>query len=318
MKTKLVYTVVSGKNDIYLPQALVAGFTARKYNPNASILLVVDGNTMQVIDDHLASIREYFTDIITVNVPLDFTQVEKSRYLKTTLRESVEGDFLYIDTDTVVTCDLSEIDTIPCDIAAALDLHSNVEQHYLKNQIAANVSMADLKMEDLRNKYFNGGVIFARDTPITHELFKKWHDGWKKTCKKGKPIDQPALARANMECGYPITELRGEWNCQIAGNFLNYLADAKILHYFASNNRSPYKLNDNEIFLRIWKDGNISETLKQQLGSPKKLFVDKHLIDFGRDLIFNISFVHIIFKYHYWFFCVFEYISRCIVTKRIF
>lgn len=316
MKTKIVYSVVSGKDDIYLPQALVAGYTARRYNPMATILLVMDQETKRTADEHLSSIKNYFTDIVVRDVPPTFTQVQKSRYLKTTLRECIEGDFIFIDTDTVITSDISEIDSQSDDIAAVLDRHINVENHIQRKEISLDIANVGLNIKDLCNKYFNSGVIFAKDTPIAHKLFKCWNNAWNEARKKGQTIDQPSLAKANMECGYPIAELSGEWNCQLSDNFLSYLSNAKILHYFASNKKSPYKLYDNNIFMQILKDGDVSEKLKCQLEKPKTFFTEEHSVIMNEDIMFNKTFVHLIYQHHYWVFKLFEYISKFITTKR--
>ncbi len=112
MKTKIVYLVVGGENDIYISQTMVAAYTARKYNPDVEILLVVDKTTSDVIDKKIQKIKGVVTEIVVVDCPCDLNNMQKSRYLKTTLRKNIKGDFLFIDSDTVVTCDLSEIDNI--------------------------------------------------------------------------------------------------------------------------------------------------------------------------------------------------------------
>ena len=49
MKTKIVYVVVSDDADFYLEQTLVSVYSARLYNPNAEILLLVDSETNKTI-----------------------------------------------------------------------------------------------------------------------------------------------------------------------------------------------------------------------------------------------------------------------------
>ena len=102
MKTKLVYAVVSGEKDPYLSQAFVAVYSGRRYNPNAEILLVVDQDTNDVLEMSLPNIKKYLDKVIVVNTPSDMSKMHRSRFLKTTLRKNIDGDFLYIDTDTVV------------------------------------------------------------------------------------------------------------------------------------------------------------------------------------------------------------------------
>ena len=316
MKTKIVYTVVSGNGDIYLPQAMVAAYTARRYNPSANIILVTDQPTSSVIDAKLSAIKNYVNDVVVVDLPEELSNMQRSRYLKTTLRRNVKGDFLYIDTDTVVTRDLSEIDNLKIEIGAVLDRHIKIDKHIYQKKIKKDVSAVGLKISDLRNCYYNGGVIFVKDTPLAYELYDLWHKYWNDSRVNGKSIDQPALAKANKDCNYPIQELNGIWNCQLSDNFINYLADAKILHYFASNKKSPYKLFDNDIFLGILNNGDLPNRIRLFLENPKQIFREKHQLIFDDDVDFSNTYVHTMYSYHKRIFNIMEYISKVIVTKK--
>lgn len=317
MITKIVYTVVGGKNEMFLPQALVAGYSARRYNPNAIIILIVDIDTASVIDDDIPSFYKYFNSIVKIEVPQELSQMQKSRYLKTTLRQNITGDYLYIDTDTVVTCDLSEIDTCTHDIAAVLDRHSLVSEHEFKNKISKDISFMNIKLSDLKDKYFNGGVMYVKDNYLTHEFFRQWHKFWDEARQKERNIDQPPLAKANKECGYPITEIDGTWNCQLSDNFINFLADSKILHYFASNNRSPYSLYDTNLYDEVMKYGDIPQYLKDKLENPKQLFLNKHILAYGYDVYFLRTNLHAIYVYHKYVFKFFELCAKLLVKKHL-
>lgn len=317
MKTKLVYAVVSGENAPYLSQAFVAVYTARRYNPNAEILLVVDQDTNDVLEAKLSKIKDYINQVIVVKTPSDMSKMHRSRFLKTTLRKSIKGDFLYIDTDTVVCEDLSSIDEFDAEVAATLDRHSLVSEHPLIFSIEKNISSVDLTINDLHDKYFNGGVMYVKDTPVTHRLFEAWHRNWDMSRKKTTGIDQPPLALANKQCGYPIKELGGIWNCQLCDNFMNYLFDAKILHYFASDNKSPYKLNNDSIWKKVNEENSIPQWLIEDLEHPKKMFVERSLLIYGSDLSYQRSYVHTMFVFHRKIYNFFEYISKVIVEKKL-
>ena len=316
MNTQIVYSVVSGRNDIYLSQAFVSIYTARMHNPTASIILVVEKETNGIIKSQLSSIINLISEIKEVFVPSSLSKKEKSRYLKTLLREVVVGDFLFIDTDTVITCDLSEIDDVKIDIAAVPDRHSPVCSHPLKDNIVRDIAPMGVSIEDLRDYYFNSGVMYVKDSPIAHKLYSVWHQEWDKGLKKGISIDQPSLALANKICNYPIKVLSGIWNCQLVDNFINYLSDAKILHYFASNKKSPYKLYNNQIFLDILRNNDIPLWIKEKMVNPKKFFIENHVIAYGDDMLFLKTYTYTMFRYHRRFFALIEYISRVITTKR--
>lgn len=316
MNTKIVYCTVSGSEDMYLAQAFISIYSARRYNPSATIVLLVDKPTADVIEKHFRKLKEYVTNVTVVNVPEHLSKMERSRYLKTTMREQVDGNFLYIDTDTLVTCDLSEIDHTDFEVGSVLDRHTRLSVHALSNKIRNDLKKVNMSLDDLKDKYFNGGVLFVKDTPKAHELFAKWYKIWEEVRHLGKPIDQPPLARANMECGYIIHEMGGEWNCQLSDNFLNCLHNAKILHYFASNNGSPYKMYDSNFYKEVMSKDEIPQYVKEAVETPKEFFKSKHRVIYNDDVDFTMTNIHSIFKYHRWLFNIFEYVAKVIVKKH--
>lgn len=317
MNTKIVYCTVSGSEDMYLAQAFISIYSARRYNPLATIILLVDKPTGDVIEKHFKNLKNYATSIVVIDVPQHLSKLERSRYLKTTMREHVDGDFLYIDTDTIVTCDLSEIDNADFDMGSVLDRHARISDHIYSREIGKVLKKVNMSIKDLRDKYFNGGVLFVKDTPNTHELFDKWHTIWEETRHMGKPIDQPPLARANMECGYIIHEMDGKWNCQLSDNFLNCFHNAKILHYFASNGESPYKMYENSIYREVMSKDEIPQSVKDVIANPHDFFRPKHRVIYDNDVDFTMTDIHTIFKYHRWLFNLFEYVAKVIVKKRL-
>lgn len=317
MKTNIVYTVISGENDVYLPQAMVAAYTARKYNPAANIILVTDQPTNVVINTKLPVIKDYINEILVVDIPMELNKMQRSRYLKTTLRHNIKGDILYVDTDTVVTGDLSEIDNLKVDIGAVLDRHVNIGEHNLRGKIEMDISVVGLQIDDLHNCYFNGGVMFVKDTPNAYKFYDLWYKYWEESRKCGKSIDQPALAKANKDCNYPIKELCGIWNCQLSDNFINYLSDAKILHYFASNKKSPYGLYDNSVFIDILENGGLTDRIRCILDNPKQLFRKRHLLVYDDDVHFYHTYLHTMYSYHKNIFNIMECISKVMIKKKL-
>ena len=314
MNTKLVYTLVGNAGDVYLGQAIISAYTARKSNPAARIVIVVDETTGNAIRS-IRTVTDYFDDVVEVKVPDTLNKVQASRYLKTTLRQQIKGDYLYIDTDTVIVGDLSQCDMLTSDVAAVLDRHMAVELHPTLPGVKSDLKTVGLAVEDLRSKYFNGGVMYVKDSELAHKFYGCWHHHWDEARKSGHNIDQPPLAKANKECGYIIQELSGEWNCQMVDNFINIMDNAKVLHYFASHKRSPYKLYDEKLLKKVAESGIIDDELKAELEHPKSLFREHHLLVHDEDVAFNHSFVHDMFAYHRWVFNLFEGISRFLVTR---
>jgi hypothetical protein len=85
----------------------------------------------------------------------------------------------------------------------------------------------------------------------------------------------PSLNQANYELDNIITELPGEWNCQISHNGLPYLHDAKIIHYYATSLSSfapAYRLASGEVLASIKETGEISPEIMKLLENPRAAF----------------------------------------------
>lgn len=280
MKTKAVYVVTSSDKDYFLEQLILSVHSLKLWNPSMSITLVTDNETAKTFTEKRKQIFEYITDLITEEIPSDFNKMQRSRYLKTSLRRIVKGDFLYIDTDTIITGDLSEVDSFQFDLGAVLDRHMIISNHTGKKNILKYAKMLDWAIPE-DNKYFNGGIMYAKDSKMSHNFYSKWHELWISGIKQfDMSIDQPSLAKANAILGYPIIEMDGTYNCQIIENGLSFLHEAKIIHYFASNIGKwdcPYIFRDNSIY-EIIKTKGITAEIDQLVRRAKSAFNPKTLI----------------------------------------
>lgn len=301
MFTKIVYTVVSSSSDYYLEQTLLSVYTLRQHNPSAHVTLVLDRSTNDAIQDQKFDVNKIFDKIKIVDVPDEYTKEQRSRYLKTTLREYVDGDFLFIDSDTLITSSIEEIDSLDCAIGAVADKHVPIRIHPRKDLIynRAKVLCSPVDEDSI---YVNSGVIYCKDTPLTHDFYREWHEYWKVSAAHGINADQPALAKANAKYGGLIKEMCGTWNCQLTDNGLKYLLDAKILHYFASTSDghiiSPYRFYKDDIFEEIKQNGRITARIQGIAMDPKREFDDLCRIISSNDFRFLDSFVHKLYLKH--------------------
>ena len=237
MQTKIAYALVSSGDDIYAAMLLVSLHTLRVRNPQAEVLVVMDETTHQRLEELHSPILSYATPVV-VRIPPEYGKVQRSRYLKTTMRERVQGDFLFLDGDTLVSDSLADIDEVKADIAMVTDLNRPIEMGRIEYGIKM-AKKAGLFVEGTEKEpYFNSGVMFVRDTKLAHDFFRKWHETWKWSSGNGVHLDQPPLCETNRTMGHPIQELSGIWNCQY--RFLNYryyepyAKKAKILHYYTT------------------------------------------------------------------------------------
>jgi hypothetical protein len=322
MKTKIVYAVVSNDSDIYLEQTLLSVYSARIYMPEANIILLVDDLTDTAFKGKRSKILDYITSKVVVKIEGKYTKQQRSRILKTSIREYIEGDFLFIDSDTIITSSLSEIDVFPYDVGAVKNEHASTE---ISMTPMIRKFIKKLKYPiDKEPVYFNSGVMYVKDNDNTRQLYKMWRYFLYMWQNSNKYIDQPALAVANILNNHIIHELSGVWNCQICCG-LKYLSKSKIIHYWASSmsySKEPLsKFMDENLYLEIKKDGDISSKMVDIIANPHDYYMGQARIIYGRDVELWSSPALSILRY-LWnkcniFFKFINFISKCIIKISV-
>lgn len=262
MNAKIVYVLVSDKSDYYLEQTILSIISLKKKNPKAHITLLTDRYSNSSFNKERNQINTLIDEKIIIDVPEDMNKMQRSRFIKTSIRLNILGDFLFIDGDTVILKALDDIDRIQSDFSAVPDKHVTIINHAWNHSIQKNINKIGGKTLNPNEYYINSGVMYVRDTDLTKKLFKQWNENWIKSKKKGINSDQPSLAKTLCELNIPINILDGIWNCQITENGLRWYNDAKILHYFASMSKD-FKNNEilplqNNLFFQNIKDCIIS------------------------------------------------------------
>lgn len=211
MKTKLVYVLTCAPEATYIEQALMSVYSARYWNKDAHIVLMVDDKTDALLTGKRGNILNYISEKIVVPFEDEtLTPMYRSRWIKTQVRELVKGDLLFVDSDTVCCRSISEIDDFTCEVGAAGDNNTVFKNDVgRKGTIQQASPVCDLTNEEY---YFSSGVIYCKDTERTHKLFSLWHQYWKDGVEKGIKIDQPALAKANIEMEHIIEPIDNVYN----------------------------------------------------------------------------------------------------------
>lgn len=304
MKTQIVYIIVSDETDTYLEQAMVSVYSLRLYNPEAKVILVTDLETNSTLSGNRAGILDYISEKRVIEIPGVYSKMQRSRYLKTTLRNNIQGNFLYMDTDTFIMRDLTDVDSLTMDIGAVLDM--TMPSRSVPSSLCNQFSLLGLDPREAKDSYFNSGVIFVRDVPLCYRLYQEWHDAWLESIGKGLNRDQPALTKADYACGNVIQQLPYMWNCQITPSHArNYRDNAYILHYFGSIYDMP-------------KMANIPRELNEllmQVGDkfPPKLSIP---INYKEEELLRSSVALLFRKNHRKMFSIFEWMSTLLMKIK--
>lgn len=230
---KFLYILTSNDDDLYYEQIYLSITSLLLYNPEAYIILLTDNITYESLNGFRGKILEFVKECKVIPLSADLSKKVRSRLLKTNMRNLVDGDFLYIDCDTVV---LSALE-VPYDwsfsIGAVKNLHfSNVKESPIFPILSIIASECGIGITS--GDYFNSGVLYVRDDNESRDFFRYWHELYQCYLEgNGIDVDQLSLYKANCDRGGIIREVPGEWNWQV-GFGINYMKDAKIMHTFSS------------------------------------------------------------------------------------
>lgn len=287
MKTKLLYVLVSTPEDVYLEQAFVSAASARKHNPQATMALLSDADTLASLEGRAPAFCALFQEKVPVAFGPEVPRMTRSRLLKTGMRNYLEGDFLYIDADTVVAGSLEEADALEMPLAACLDLHCPFREHPHHD---ATVNMCRRLGFDAsaETAYFNSGVMLVKDTPENHAFFSAWQENYRHSAACGIRPDQPSLTLTNAAMGHPLQVLPPRWNCQVQSG-VRYLREALVFHYMCTYltpeaGGQLYCLNDRKVLLQVREQG--LQAVGDVLEDPMKGFAPVVRVTVGEDLHF--------------------------------
>ena len=292
---KFVYVLTSTPKDLYYEQDLMSVYSLRQHNPKAEIIVLVDNKTNESFSEEnkRTAIKKYASKIISIDFEESVPNVDRSRLIKTSIPEHIEGSFLYIDCDTIICDDLSDIQNENAITGGVLDGHCLLNEHIHKKYFLSRDKKLGFSGTKALGANINGGLILAKadseeEKKETRELFKQWNEIWKYSAyvKKDKH-DQSALNEANFRTGLKMKLLDGKWNCQPSHGGLAFLKEAKIIHYYSSEfsgkNYIPYyKLADKNLQNRIKENGDIPNDIKQMISDAKFQFNPVHLINDSR------------------------------------
>lgn len=300
---QIVYVLVANESNLYLEELWISIFSVRLIHSDINIKVLVDVDTEKLVISRPKLIA-LISELIVVPTPGDYNAKQKSRHIKTSIREIIKGPFLFIDTDTVVCKSLMSVDDVLNDInldenpiLAVPDGHLPLKECLFpptrEVKRIFNVDCSDAEY------WFNSGVMYVADTPLAHKFYKKWNENWRYSCfEKGNSQDQPALLKTNRDFEYIIRELPGIYNVQVALS-LKYYADAVILHWwhmdFISNQSySPYF--SLQIYEELRKQGYITEEIKEKIVNVKQNFTSPTMPVGSEQILFLYSPVGKIFN----------------------
>lgn len=282
---KYLYVLVHSESGYYVEQTYVSMLSLRHITPNAYISLLVDDTTAKIQNSlFLNSIKELVNEYKVISLEKKMPAVARSRFLKTSMRQHIDGDFLYIDSDTIWSSPVNEED-FKFDIMGVLDGHVLFSNNGAKEKNEQHFHRMDCFPNS--EYYINSGVLFSKNSDFSKLFFEKWHAKWTETSQSGIFVDQPALNHVINAMSTPDKfVLPGEYNAQISNSW-NFFFKAKVIHYFTfwmnnPNFNSPYIFQSLDCWKKIRENG-ISDYINQHLKNPTKAFDQNISISYLKD-----------------------------------
>lgn len=218
-----IYVLVASESSLFAERAVISATTLRRVTPKAKITILSDVDTARLETPAAGMLREITDQWIAEDV--DFASpVERSRYLKLNCRRLIDGDYVYLDCDTLFAKDLSAITSHPGDFAAAPDLGIPLPD---------TIAFSERKGWALPKKIFNSGVMSVRDTKAMRDVWASAYALWLEAASENLFFDQLPSNVAFSRAGAHIHWLPATYNAQI-GNRTYAAIKPHVFHIFAT------------------------------------------------------------------------------------
>ena len=272
------YVLTDDSSLRYTKQLMISLSSLRFRNPEIPVCIFSDDATVRVWPLKYKEQLEMFgAEVRVIRIPDTYSPMEKSRYIKTSLRKYTAGSILYLDTDTVIA-DTFTNDELIGDIMFVHDanydpaVHGNIPGGLLYDLDGHRVLAKKYGYPyNESDEYFNGGVFFVRDNKNTHLFFEKWHEEWERGRANGIAKDQPPLNYINQKLGKMISPLPDSWNVQVYFAYsLRYISTAKVIHYLASISEEGVFMLSRKKIMELEPD---DELIQEIIRNPKESFI---------------------------------------------
>ena len=251
MITKICYVLTSLGADLYEEMTCISVSLSRRLYPDAEILVLVDEITNINLAKSQSPLLSLACQIVCVNTGLK-EPAARSRFVKTSMRQVVDGDFVFLDADALPIRRFDECASLGVDVAAALDLNDHSGRSCVPR--FAQERLCSCGWTEPLLQYFNSGVIYMRDSPKVRKFGHEWHKRWEQMfIETGDHRDQPSFNSALQVEDLKVAILPDSFNASVYVSPLK-ARNAKIIHYWmnASSGHAPANTLI-EHLLRMWR-----------------------------------------------------------------
>ncbi|MCC7191304.1 MAG: hypothetical protein IT444_00860 [Phycisphaeraceae bacterium] len=247
---QICYVLAGSGDDVYADMLYISASMSRRLYADARIRLLCDEVTAPALEQHHSPVLDVVDEVVRVETGMT-TVASRSRFVKTSMRQVVQGDFIFLDADALPVQPFHQMALVKEDFAAVRDCLvvpagqwyqlKLLWRHWTESPpIPAPVKPVydSMAWNYPPRYYFNTGVMFMRDTPEARRLGQEWHNRWRQQFDKlGIHQDQFSFNSAIHDLTTPIRVLPTRYNAMVRTSPW-YAHRAKIFHFFTTG-KSP-------------------------------------------------------------------------------
>lgn len=210
--------------------AACSAMSIRLSDPGARVVLLIDTRSHQLLDDDARrAVETAYTEIVALDTPHEPGAVV-SRHLKTVMRRVVRGDMLYLDIDTMLWRPPLEMFAGNHDLAGVKDRNYQCMHPHYPEWVKPYYEQFGWSFSE--HGYFNGGVLFMRDSERARAFGELWHERWNRfRSVTGKLLDQPSLNSSIGMDGLDVRAFPISYNAMVDVN-PRWCRGAFVIHYY--------------------------------------------------------------------------------------
>lgn len=258
-----------GERD-YSDMLTVSALCVRRIYPTCRITILTDDDSLPRLGCALAHVAQAGAQIRSVG-RFSGTPRLRSRFVKTQIRSAVDGDFLYLDADTVAIRKFDGLFACRAPFSAAID----------RNRVDPHGGFPDWVVPDFvrlgwrhpTRHYLNTGIVFWRECEEARALGKLWHENWLHYSRSvDNPADQPSFNHSLDLLGIEPKIMDDAFNARV-GVLPEFAKGARIYHLLSGDERANGTFID-ALLVRYRRDGSVDFPLIERVAASGDPWID--------------------------------------------
>jgi hypothetical protein len=267
-KLHVCYALSLDDDTAYADLITISARSVTRIYPASRITILTDDESLAHFGNSMPGLLNVSLDIKSVGTYAGPPRL-RSRFVKTQVRNVLDGDFLYIDADTVAVSRFDEILECDAPISAAIDRNLVNPAGGFPNWVVPDFDR--LGWRHPTRVYLNAGVVFWKDCDQARALGQLWHQNWLYYTKTvDNPADQPAFNHSIDELRIEPEIMRDAFNSRI-GVSPEFAKGARIYHFYIEGENKPEGTIIDELLMRYRRTGQVDFSLidsAQKRGHP--------------------------------------------------